>query len=107
MTPLQIGMTDRPLFDACPGFLQIDFHGIKPAQAHADTTSIFVNAESYQHGWLGQRLRQHIDTVDTGRIGKTEYQWKSRKTGQLSGLAGGYPIAGTVSTVISNWDRDV
>lgn len=52
-------------------------HVSPQAQAHADTTSIFIDSHGSDAGW-SQRLRQHTDALDPGRLGKTEYQWKAR-----------------------------
>jgi hypothetical protein len=76
------------------GLTQIDFHGLKPAQPHADTTSIFLSPD-HAEVW-NTRLRQHAHGLDQNV--QTEYQWKSAGTSQLSQLAAGYPVGGLVST---------
>eukprot|EP01050_Picozoa_sp_SAG11_P007466 SAG11_NODE_623_length_8115_cov_51.423278_7_plen_132_part_00 len=59
------------------GFTQLDFHGLKPAQAHADSTAIFTRRGDVlaAETWGSSRLRQHIEKR---RSDEREYEWKSK-----------------------------
>lgn len=91
--------------------MQVDFHGLKPAERHAATTSVFFNLAKqfskeedpggYADPW-SRGLRQRLDRMMWS--GKLEWSWKAAPTSLLSGLPGGYPVGGQVAGVASGWD---